>query len=168
MLIYDIIVAAYDYQGGEYKLSTICHTSAHLLIHLVNSIYFSLILTTKEYMHNITAVEPKVCQRSPSSRKRSLIICFTQWLTQVAPSLFKVADQSRLSKMKREERIQPLYNKYVRLARTSSKPGSTLKSTHRRKNPTSGVSPRSRGQQEVPRHSVKLQFVHVWCIILWA
>lgn len=56
-------------------------------------IYFSLILTTKEYMHNITAVEPK-------------------WLTQVAPSLFKVADQSRLSKMKREERIQPLYNKY--------------------------------------------------------
>ncbi|KAG7544372.1 hypothetical protein FFLO_03251 [Filobasidium floriforme] len=56
-------------------------------------IYYSLILTTKEYMHNITAIEPK-------------------WLTQVAPSLFKVADQTRISKMKREERIQPLFNKY--------------------------------------------------------
>ncbi|KAJ9112382.1 hypothetical protein QFC19_000803 [Naganishia cerealis] len=56
-------------------------------------IYHELILTTKEYMHNITAIEPK-------------------WLTQVAPSVFKVADINKVSKRKASERIQPLFNKY--------------------------------------------------------
>ncbi|GHJ84357.1 hypothetical protein NliqN6_0759 [Naganishia liquefaciens] len=56
-------------------------------------IYHELILTTKEYMHNITAIEPK-------------------WLTQVAPSVFKVADINKVSKRKASETIQPLYNKY--------------------------------------------------------
>jgi hypothetical protein len=36
------------------------------LLHLC-SIYYSLILTTKEYMHNITAIEPKV--RGPTKAK---------------------------------------------------------------------------------------------------
>lgn len=50
-------------------------------------------LTTKEYMREVTAIEPK-------------------WLTEAAPTFFKVADANTISKRKRGEKIQPLYNKY--------------------------------------------------------
>ncbi|CAG8568818.1 12806_t:CDS:10, partial [Cetraspora pellucida] len=50
-------------------------------------------MTTKEYMREITAIEPK-------------------WLTEAAPTFFKVADANTISKRKRGEKIQPLYNKY--------------------------------------------------------
>lgn len=56
-------------------------------------IYHSLVMTTKEYMHITTAIEPK-------------------WLVEAAPTFFKVAPTDRLSKRKKTERIQPLYNKY--------------------------------------------------------
>jgi ATP-dependent RNA helicase DHX8/PRP22 len=56
-------------------------------------IYHTLVLTTKEYMHWITAIEPK-------------------WLVDAAPTFFKVAATDRLSKRKKAERIQPLYNKF--------------------------------------------------------
>lgn len=57
-------------------------------------IYHSLVETTKEYMHNVTAIEPK-------------------WLTELAPTFFKVAGkEGGLSKRKRAERIQPLHNKF--------------------------------------------------------
>lgn len=39
-------------------------------------IYHELVLTTREYCHNVTAVEPK-------------------WLVEVAPQFFKVADEPR-------------------------------------------------------------------------
>ncbi|KAG9000108.1 DEAH-box ATP-dependent RNA helicase prp22 [Tulasnella sp. JGI-2019a] len=56
-------------------------------------IYHELILTTREYCHTVTAIEPK-------------------WLVDVAPQFFKVADLNKISKRKRQEKIEPLYNKY--------------------------------------------------------
>jgi len=56
-------------------------------------VYVNLVLTTKEYMQDITAIEPK-------------------WLSQVAPTFFKVADANKISKRKKQERIEPLFNKY--------------------------------------------------------
>lgn len=57
-------------------------------------IYHTLVLTTREYMHFTTTIEPK-------------------WLVEAAPTFFKVAPTDRLSKRKQAERIQPLYNKYA-------------------------------------------------------
>ena len=57
-------------------------------------IYHTLVLTTKEYMQNSTAIEPK-------------------WLVEAAPTFFKVAAKDQLSKRKQAERIQPLHNKYA-------------------------------------------------------
>ena len=56
-------------------------------------IYNELVLTTREYCHNVTTIEPK-------------------WLVEVAPQFFKVADANKISKRKRQEKIEPLYNKY--------------------------------------------------------
>lgn len=57
-------------------------------------IYHTLVLTSKEYMHCTTTIEPK-------------------WLVEAAPTFFKVAPTDRLSKRKKAERIQPLYNKFA-------------------------------------------------------
>lgn len=57
-------------------------------------IYQSLVETTKEYMHCVSAIEPK-------------------WLVEAAPTFFKVAPTDRLSQRKRAERIQPLHNKFA-------------------------------------------------------
>lgn len=57
-------------------------------------IYHTLVLTSKEYMHCTSAIEPK-------------------WLVEAAPTFFKVAPSDRLSKRKKAERIQPLYNKFA-------------------------------------------------------
>jgi ATP-dependent RNA helicase DHX8/PRP22 len=56
-------------------------------------IYNEVVLTTKEYMRTVTAVDPR-------------------WLVEFAPAFFKVADATKLSKRKRQERIEPLYNRY--------------------------------------------------------
>ncbi|KAJ1916884.1 DEAH-box ATP-dependent RNA helicase prp22 [Mycoemilia scoparia] len=56
-------------------------------------IYHELIMTTKEYMREITAIEPK-------------------WLIEAAPTYFKEADANKISRSKRNERLEPLYNKY--------------------------------------------------------
>ncbi|MCJ1477634.1 DEAH-box ATP-dependent RNA helicase prp22 [Lambiella insularis] len=57
-------------------------------------IFHTLVLTTKEYMHCTTGIEPK-------------------WLVDAAPTFFKVAATDRLSKRKKAERIQPLYNRFA-------------------------------------------------------
>ncbi|GJN66377.1 DEAH-box ATP-dependent RNA helicase prp22 [Purpureocillium lilacinum] len=57
-------------------------------------VYHTLVMTTKEYMHCTTSIEPK-------------------WLVEAAPTFFKVAPSDKLSKRRRQERIQPLYNKYA-------------------------------------------------------
>jgi ATP-dependent RNA helicase DHX8/PRP22 len=57
-------------------------------------IYHSLVETTKEYMHHVSAIEPK-------------------WLVEAAPTFFRVAPTDRLSKRKKAERIAPLHNKFA-------------------------------------------------------
>jgi ATP-dependent RNA helicase DHX8/PRP22 len=57
-------------------------------------IYHTLVLTSKEYMHCTSSIEPK-------------------WLVEAAPTFFKVAPTDKLSKRKKAERIQPLYNKFA-------------------------------------------------------
>lgn len=56
-------------------------------------IYHELVLTTKEYMREVTAMDPK-------------------WLVEFAPKFFKFSDPTRLSKQKKQQKIEPLYNKY--------------------------------------------------------
>jgi len=55
-------------------------------------IYNELLLTTREYCHTVTAIEPK-------------------WLVEAAPQFFKVADANKISKRKKQEKIEPLFNK---------------------------------------------------------
>lgn len=57
-------------------------------------LYHTLLLTTKEYMHCVTVIEPK-------------------WLAELAPSYFKVADPTVLNQQKRNMKIEPLYDKYA-------------------------------------------------------
>jgi len=49
--------------------------------------------------HNATAIEPK-------------------WLVEVAPQFFKVADSNKISKRKRQEKIEPLFNKVLMIHTT--------------------------------------------------
>ena len=88
-------------------------------------IYHELILTTREYCHNVTAIEPK-------------------WLVEVAPQFFKVADANKISKRKKQEKIEPLYNKvcHGRASRSLSPGLTNLYSTRNR---TNGGSQRSSG-----------------------
>ena len=72
-------------------------------------IYYELVLTAskhvssttsgpltcaEEYMHQITAIEPK-------------------WLSEVAPTFFRVADQNKISKRKASEKIEPLFDRFA-------------------------------------------------------
>jgi ATP-dependent RNA helicase DHX8/PRP22 len=56
-------------------------------------VYHELVLTTKEYMREVTTIDPK-------------------WLVEFAGSFFKFADPSKLSKHKKQLRLEPLFNKY--------------------------------------------------------
>ncbi|KAI8799552.1 P-loop containing nucleoside triphosphate hydrolase protein [Cladochytrium replicatum] len=56
-------------------------------------IYHELVLTTKEYMREVVALEPK-------------------WLVEAAPTFFKVTDPNKISKRKRQEKLEPLFNRY--------------------------------------------------------
>lgn len=56
-------------------------------------IYHELVLTTKEYMREVTTIDPR-------------------WLVEFAPSFFKFSDPTKLSKNKKKLKLEPLYNKY--------------------------------------------------------
>ncbi|KAB2612655.1 pre-mRNA-splicing factor ATP-dependent RNA helicase [Pyrus ussuriensis x Pyrus communis] len=56
-------------------------------------IYHELVMTTKEYMREVMVVDPK-------------------WLVELAPRFFKVSDPTKMSKRKRQERVEPLYDRY--------------------------------------------------------
>lgn len=56
-------------------------------------LYHELVLTTKEYMRNIMTIEPK-------------------WLVELAPAFFKKGDPTKLTKRKRNEKIEPLYDRF--------------------------------------------------------
>lgn len=57
-------------------------------------IYHEVVLTTKEYMREVMAIEPK-------------------WLSELAPRFFKTGDPTRISRRKRREKIEPLFDKYA-------------------------------------------------------
>merc|ERR1712087_1011462 len=56
-------------------------------------IYHELVLTTKEYMRNIMVIEAK-------------------WLTELAPAFYKRADPNKMTKAKRMEKIEPLFDRF--------------------------------------------------------
>jgi ATP-dependent RNA helicase DHX8/PRP22 len=56
-------------------------------------VYHELVMTTKEYMREITVVDPK-------------------WLVELAPKFFKVADPKKMTKRKRGEKLEPLYDRH--------------------------------------------------------
>uniref|UniRef100_A0A4W6G9W3 ATP-dependent RNA helicase DHX8 n=1 Tax=Lates calcarifer TaxID=8187 RepID=A0A4W6G9W3_LATCA len=56
-------------------------------------VYHELVLTTKEYMREVTTIDPR-------------------WLVEFAPAFFRVGDPTRLSRQKRQQKLEPLYNRY--------------------------------------------------------
>lgn len=56
-------------------------------------IYHELVMTTKEYMREVTVIDPK-------------------WLVELAPRFYRSSDPTKMSKRKRQERIEPLYDRY--------------------------------------------------------
>ncbi|XP_040565919.1 ATP-dependent RNA helicase DHX8 [Lepeophtheirus salmonis] len=56
-------------------------------------VYHEVVQTTKEYMREVTAIDPK-------------------WLVEYAPAFFRFSDPTRLSNFKKNQRIEPLFNKY--------------------------------------------------------
>ena len=56
-------------------------------------VYHELVLTSKEYMREVTAIEAK-------------------WLVEVAGRFFKQCNPNMLSKRKLKEKLEPLHNKY--------------------------------------------------------
>ncbi|KAM6951416.1 ATP-dependent RNA helicase DHX8-like isoform 2-T2 [Aplochiton taeniatus] len=56
-------------------------------------VYHELVLTTKEYMREVTTIDPR-------------------WLVEFSPAFYKVADPTRLSRQKKMQRLEPLYNRY--------------------------------------------------------
>jgi ATP-dependent RNA helicase DHX8/PRP22 len=56
-------------------------------------IYHELVLTTKEYMRSIMVIDAK-------------------WLTELAPNFYKSADPNKITKQKRKEKIEPLFDRF--------------------------------------------------------
>ena len=56
-------------------------------------VYHELVFTTKEYMREVIAVDPK-------------------WLLEVSPLMFKGVDPMSYALSRKGEKIEPLYNKY--------------------------------------------------------
>ena len=56
-------------------------------------IYNELVLTTKEYMRNIMTIDPK-------------------WLVELAPAFYKKGDPNQMTKAKKMEKIEPLFNRF--------------------------------------------------------
>lgn len=57
-------------------------------------IYHEVVLTTKEYMREVMAVESK-------------------WLIELAPRFFRAGDPNKISRRKRREKIEPLHDRYA-------------------------------------------------------
>jgi ATP-dependent RNA helicase DHX8/PRP22 len=57
-------------------------------------VYHQLVLTSKEYMRECLAIDPK-------------------WLVELAPQFYRGADPNNMSKRKRFEKIEPLFDRYA-------------------------------------------------------
>uniref|UniRef100_A0A5S6PYS7 RNA helicase n=1 Tax=Trichuris muris TaxID=70415 RepID=A0A5S6PYS7_TRIMR len=74
--------------------SVYIHPSSTLFQHQPEwVVYHELVMTTKEYMREVCAVEPK-------------------WLVEFAPAFFRFGNPTKLSKFKKGQKIEPLFNKY--------------------------------------------------------
>ncbi|POM82909.1 Helicase associated domain (HA2) family protein [Cryptosporidium meleagridis] len=87
-----------DSQEGYRNLVDNQHVYLHPSSTLFNKspewvLYHELVFTSKEYIRDCCTIKP-------------------HWLVDFAPNLFQFADQDQLSKRKKKEKIQPLYNKY--------------------------------------------------------
>ncbi|TQE03648.1 hypothetical protein C1H46_010779 [Malus baccata] len=67
-----------------------------LAVFFSGDIYNELVMATKEYMHEVSAIDPK-------------------WLMEQVQRFFKAANPTKLSNCKRQERIEPLYDRYHEL-----------------------------------------------------
>jgi len=72
-------------------------------------VYHELVLTSKEYMREVTAIDPK-------------------WLVELAPRFFKAGDSTKLSMQKKQQKLEPLHNKFEepnawRISRAFGRPG---------------------------------------------
>lgn len=56
--------------------------------------YHEVVVTTKEYMREVMAIESK-------------------WLVELAPRFFRTGDPTKISRRKRKEKVEPLYDKYA-------------------------------------------------------
>lgn len=82
-------------RNNEYELNRVFASIVFIKLYYRQPewvVYHELVLTTKEYMREVTAIDPK-------------------WLVEFAPAFYKFADRNKLSKRKREQRIEPLFNR---------------------------------------------------------
>jgi ATP-dependent RNA helicase DHX8/PRP22 len=56
-------------------------------------IYHELVLTTKEYMRSVMVIDPK-------------------WLVELAPQFYRVADPNKMTRTKKMQKIEPLYDRF--------------------------------------------------------
>lgn len=57
-------------------------------------VYHTLVMTSKEYMREVTVIEPS-------------------WLIDVAPQFFRKANGEKMSKRKRQEKVEPLFDRFA-------------------------------------------------------
>lgn len=57
-------------------------------------VYHEVVSTTKEYMREVMAID-------------------SRWLVELAPRFFKVSDPNKLTRRKRQEKVEPLFDKYA-------------------------------------------------------
>jgi len=87
-----------DPSGGYQTLADHQHVYIHPSSALFHQqprwvIYHEIVMTTKEYMREVTAVDPR-------------------WLVELAPRFYRSVDPTRITKRKRQERIEPLYDRH--------------------------------------------------------
>lgn len=101
---------------------------------------------SEEYMHQVTVIEPK-------------------WLSEVAPTFFKVADQNRISKRKQQEKIEPLFDRFAETKDSwvshccrFSTDGSVCQS---RKSPCTSLRP---SKHDISRCMAIFSSLVLWCL----
>ncbi|KAM0850874.1 hypothetical protein ACQ4PT_052768 [Festuca glaucescens] len=88
-----------DPQGGGYRTladnqQVYIHPSSALFHQQPQwVIYNEIVMTSKEYMREVTAISPA-------------------WLVELAPRFYKSIDPAKMSKRKRQERLEPLHDRY--------------------------------------------------------
>ena len=75
-------------------------------------VYHELILTSREYMREVTAIEPGWLVEGTLLSPRLSYTILTIFSV-VAPAFFKVADANKISKRKKQEKIEPLFDRFA-------------------------------------------------------